>query len=67
MNRLLTGSNQQFNRNKKAQSRFGNLFSKKIELAKNWLMWNKKFVYVLNYLKVFKAVHKNNPRTHLLQ
>ena len=35
MNRLLTGSNQQFNRNKKAQSRFGNLFSKKIELAKN--------------------------------
>ena len=27
-------------------------------------MWNKKFVYVLNYLKTFKAVHKNNPRTH---
>ena len=25
-------------------------------------MWNKKFVYVLNYLKTFKAVHKNNPR-----
>ena len=29
-----------------------------------WLMWNKKFVYVLNYLKIFKAVPKNNPRTH---
>ena len=27
-------------------------------------MWKKKFVYVLNYLKTFKAVHKNNPRTH---
>ena len=27
-------------------------------------MWNKKFVYVLNYLKNFKAVHKNNPRMH---
>ena len=25
-------------------------------------MWNKKFVYVLNYLKHFKAVPKNNPR-----
>ena len=27
-------------------------------------MWNKKFAYVLNYLKIFKAVHKNYPRTH---
>ena len=27
-------------------------------------MWKKKFVYVLNYLKTFKAVHKNNPQTH---
>ena len=27
-------------------------------------MWKKKFVYVLNYLKTLKAVHKNNPRTH---
>ena len=27
-------------------------------------MWNKKFAYVLNYLKVFKAVPKNNLRTH---
>ena len=27
-------------------------------------MWKKKFVYVLNYLKTFKAVRKNNPRTH---
>ena len=27
-------------------------------------MWNKKFVYVLDYLKIFKAVPKNNPRTH---
>ena len=26
-------------------------------------MWKKKFVYVLNYLKTFKAMHKNNPRT----
>ena len=26
-------------------------------------MWKKKFAYVLNYLKTFKAV-KNNPRTH---
>ena len=30
-------------------------------------MWKKKFVYFLNYLKIFKAVHKNNPRTHLPQ
>ena len=27
-------------------------------------MWNKKFAYVLNYLKIFKAVHKNYPQTH---
>ena len=27
-------------------------------------MWKKKVAYVLNYLKTFKAVHKNNPRTH---
>ena len=27
-------------------------------------MWKKKFVYFLNYLKIFKAVHKNNPWTH---
>ena len=27
-------------------------------------MWKKKFVYILNYLKTFKVVHKNNPRTH---
>ena len=26
-------------------------------------MWKKKFVYVLNYLETFKAVHKNNPWT----
>ena len=26
-------------------------------------MW-KKIVYVLKYLKIFKAVQKNNPRTH---
>ena len=30
-------------------------------------MWNKKFVYILNYLKVFKAMYKNNPRRHPLQ
>ena len=30
-------------------------------------MWKKKFVYVLNYLKTFKAVHKSNPRAHSLQ
>ena len=30
-------------------------------------MWNKKFTYVLNYSKIFKAVPKNNPRTHLPQ
>ena len=29
-------------------------------------MWNKKFAYVLNYLKSLKAVHKNNPWTHSL-
>ena len=27
-------------------------------------MSNKKFVYVLNYLKISKAVQKSNPRTH---
>ena len=26
-------------------------------------MWNKKFVYILDYLKKFKAVPKNNPLT----
>ena len=26
-------------------------------------MWSKKLVYVLSYLKSFKAVHKINPRT----
>ena len=26
-------------------------------------MWNKNFVYVLNHLKIFKAVRKTNPRT----
>ena len=30
-------------------------------------MSKKKFVYVLNYLKTFKAVPKNNPRTHSSQ
>ena len=30
-------------------------------------MWEKKFVYVLNHLKTFKEVHKNNPLMHLLQ
>ena len=30
-------------------------------------MRKKEFVYVLNYLKSFKAVRKNNPRTHSLQ
>ena len=30
-------------------------------------MWNEKFVWVLNYLKIFKAVHKSNARTHLPQ
>ena len=30
-------------------------------------MGNRKFVYVLNYSKAFKAMHKNNPRRHLLQ
>ena len=30
-------------------------------------MWEKKFVYVLNYLQIFKAVEKNNTRTHPLQ
>ena len=30
-------------------------------------MWNKKFVYLLNYLKPFKAVPKKNPRMHSLQ
>ena len=27
-------------------------------------MGKKKFVYVLNYLKTFEAVHKNNPQTY---
>ena len=27
-------------------------------------MWNKKFAYVLNHLKIFKAVPKNNLWTH---
>ena len=26
-------------------------------------MWNKKFVYILNYLKVFKAMYKNTQAT----
>ena len=30
-------------------------------------MWEKKFVYILNYLKTFKIVQKNNPRTYSLQ
>ena len=30
-------------------------------------MWKKKFAYVLNYLKTFKAEQKNNPWTHSLQ
>ena len=30
-------------------------------------MWKEKFVYVLDYLKTFKAVHKNNPLTHSSQ
>ena len=30
-------------------------------------MWNKKFVYVLNYLKIFIAVDKNNSPTYSLQ
>ena len=30
-------------------------------------MWKKEFVYVSNYLNTFKAVHKNNPQTHLPQ
>ena len=27
-------------------------------------MWKKKFVFILNYIKTFKTVHKNNPRMH---
>ena len=30
-------------------------------------MWNKKFVYVLNYIKTFKVVQKSNPQPHSLQ
>ena len=30
-------------------------------------MRKKKFVYVLSYVKTFKAVQKNNPHTHYLQ
>ena len=30
-------------------------------------MWNKNFVYILNYLKILKAVLKNNLRTHSLK
>ena len=30
-------------------------------------MWNKKFVYIVNYLKIFKTVHKNNPQMHSAQ
>ena len=30
-------------------------------------MLNKKFVYILNYFKINKAAHKNNPWTHSLQ
>ena len=30
-------------------------------------MWKKKFFHILNYLKTFKAVNKNNPRVHSLQ
>ena len=29
-------------------------------------MRNKEFAYLLNYLKTFKAVHKNNKRTQQL-
>ena len=43
--------------------RFGNLSF----YAKNWFAWNEKFVYVLNYSKTFKVVHKKNPRVHLSQ
>ena len=35
--------------------------------VKNWFMWKKRFVYVLNYLKFFKAVQKNDPWMHSLQ
>ena len=34
---------------------------------KNWFIWHKKFLYFLSYLKKFKVVPKNNPRTHSLQ
>ena len=27
-------------------------------------MWYKKIVYILNYLNIVKALHKNNPRAH---
>ena len=30
-------------------------------------MRNKKFIYVLNYVEVFKVVPKNNPRMHSRQ
>ena len=42
----------------KKSIKFGNLycFKQKIDLCEV-----KKFVYVLNYLKSFKAVHKNHP------
>ena len=40
------------------------LESETLTLSQNWFMWKKKFVYVLNYSKTFKAVHKNNPRRH---
>ena len=30
-------------------------------------MWKKKFVFIFNNLKTFKAVHKNHPRTHAPQ
>ena len=33
-------------------------------LSKKSIHVKKKFVNVLHYLKTFKAVHKNNPRTH---
>ena len=42
-------------------ARFGWLRS--LLYAKNWL-WNKKFVYVLSYLNIFKAESENNPWTH---
>ena len=36
-------------------------------LSKDWLMLNKKFVYILKYFEINKVAYKNNPRTHSLQ